>query len=407
MGASVLIFAASLALSVGGFGFHAMASRALGVSTYGTLYALISLAGVAGLPVSVFTPVVAKYAAEFSALHDDAHVRGFAQWLLKAFAIVALAYVAASVLCAVPLAAFFHVRAWQIPFVGIMIAIGILSSTLRSIGQGTHAYGAFALSLSTEGVVKVAALVAVVIVGASLAGVLSAYLLGLLCGACAIAVPLFVRYRNTVPKPVLLDWRRIFATTGAAAVLTVTMMCMGFADVLLVKHYFAPYNSGLYAAASLCGKILLYFVGFVPTVLIPQATHRHARGERTRKVLWVALAFIGAVALLGIIAYGLLGTYVLHILMGTKYDAAAPLLIPYSGAMAALAMTNGLASYGLSTHRLSYTLPLLACNVLTIGAIALNHPTLAIVADELMIGNLAAAAVVGISLALQSRMKPA
>jgi len=399
--ASVLVFAASLTLNAGGFVFQAISSRRLGVEAYGTLYALISLYSLAALPISVFAPVVAKYSAEFGALHDAAHVRGLIGWLTRAFFIMGASYVVASMLLALPIAAFLHISPWQIPIVGVMLAVGILSTTMRSIGLGVHAYGTYAGSMAGEGIVRVVALLFFALVGLNMFGALGAFLCGGIAGSALVAIPLVKRYRNVGAKPVLLDWRRIFATTAGATVLTFTMTAMGFADVLLVKHFFPPNQAGLYAVASLCGKILLYFVGFVPAILIPQATHSHARGERTRKLLWSAVAFIAVVSIGGILSFQFAGLLLLHVLTGHAFDAARPLLPAYAAAMAALAMTNSLASYGISTHRLAFVIPLLIATIATLATIALVHPTLGAVVYELMIGNLVMVVCVVAPLAIQ------
>jgi O-antigen/teichoic acid export membrane protein len=399
--AGALVFTASLALSVGGFVFHAVASRHLGVDAYGAFYALISLYTVVGLPVSIFAPVVAKYSAEFSALHDDGHVRGLIGWIIRAFVIVGALYVVAGLLFAVPLSAFLHVAPWEIPIVGLMSAIGILASTMRSIGQGLHAYGAYAWSLASEGLVKVVALLAVAAAGLTVFGTTGAFLCGMTAGALVIAAPLIKRYRRILPAPIVLDWRRVFVTTAGALVLTVTLATMGFADVLLVKHFFPAQQAGLYSAASLCGKIVFYFVGFIPTILIPQVTHRHARGERTRKLFWGAILFIAIVSGIGVLAFHFFGMLVLHVLTGNAFDAALPLLPTYAAAMAGLAMTNCLGAYGMSTHRLGFVVPLFVATLATLAVIALVHPTLRAVVTELLIGNIVMPLTVVASLGVQ------
>jgi O-antigen/teichoic acid export membrane protein len=399
--AGALVFAASMVLNVCGFAFHAIASRKLGVDAYGAFYALVSLYSVVGLPVSVFAPVVAKYSAEFSALHDDGHVRGLIGWIVRTFVVMGAAYVVAGMLFAAPLSTFLHVATWEIPIVGLMSAVGILAATMRSICQGLHAYGEYAWSLASEGATKVLALLGAAAVGLTIFGATGAFLCGMAAGALAIAAPLIRRYLRIAPLPITLDWRRIFVTTSGGVVLTVTSMAMGFADVLLVKHFFPAEQAGLYSAASLCGKILLYFVGFIPTILIPQATHRHARGEQTRKILWATVIFILVVAVLGVSAYRIGGLLLLHVLTGHAFDAALPLLPTYAAAMAALALTNSLAAYGISTHRLAFVGPLLLATLGTLAVIAFVHPTLAAVVSELVIGNIVMALVVAVALALQ------
>jgi O-antigen/teichoic acid export membrane protein len=403
--ASALVFAASMVLSIGGFLFHAIASRRLGVADYGSFYALISLLGIGGLPIAVFTPVVTRYSAEFAALHDDGHVRGLIGLILRIFAVFGAIYVVGGIALSQTVAAYLHVATWQISIVGVMLAVSVASGTLRAIGQGVHAYGAFAASLAGEGIFKVIVLALVALLGVTIAGATGAFLCGLVAGAVFIAIPLFRAYGGVAPSPILLDWKRIFATIGGAAVLTLTMTCIGFADVLLVKHFFPAADAGLYAAASLCGKILLYFVGFVPAILIPQATHRHARKESTRRILWAAIAFVGAVSIVGVLAYGAFGAVLLHVLVGHEFDGALQFLPTYAAAMAALAMTNCLCSYGMATHRLGYAAPLLIATAGTLALIAFVHPSLTVVVKELLIGNLAMVACVAVPLAVQGARK--
>jgi O-antigen/teichoic acid export membrane protein len=399
--AGALIFASSLALSVSGFVFHAIASRRLGVDAYGTLYALISLYSLAILPVSVFAPVVTRYSAEFGALHDDEHVRGLIGRIVRAFLVVGAMYIVAGFVLAVPLASFLHIAAWEIPIVGVLSAVATLSVTMRAIGQGIHAYGAYAFSMVGEGIAKVCALALLAVIGLTVFGATGALLCGSIAAAALISVPIFKRYRSVEPRPVLLDWRRIIATTVGAAVLTLTITAMGFADVLIVKHVFPSDDAGLYAAASLCGKILLYFVGFIPAILIPQATHRHARGERTRKILWAAVLFVAVVSAFGVLGFHFAGLSVLHVLTGHSFDASLPLLTPYAAAMAALAMTSALGAYGMATHRLAFVVPLLIAMLATLATIALVHPSLMQVVNELLFGNVVMTAAVAVSLGIQ------
>lgn len=176
---------------------------------------------------------------------------------------------------------------------------------------------------------------------------------------------------------------------------------MGSADVVLVKHFFDPHAAGLYAAASLGGKILLYLVGFISTVLLPQAADRHARGAQTREVLAASLVMFAVVALFGLAVFHYFGIDVLHALVGRAFDAAAPLLVAYGSAMVLLALTNALTYYGIATHRLAFTAPLLICTFGTLGAIGVFHPSLGTVVEIMVVGNAVAALAVAVSLALQ------
>src|SRR5579871_2280941 len=130
---SVLVFSASMVLNVCGFVAHAIASRQLGVTVYGGLYALLNAAVILAFPAAFVAPVVAQLAAEFRALHDDGHLRGLTDGVARAFANLAIVYLVIAALGAVPFARFLHVPAWSVPFVGLIAGAALFVSALRAV----------------------------------------------------------------------------------------------------------------------------------------------------------------------------------------------------------------------------------------------------------------------------------
>lgn len=400
---SLLVFSAGMVLNVCGFIAHAVASRQLGVAAYGGLYALINAALIAALPAAFVAPVVVQLAAEFRALHDDGHLRGLTDSIAGGFAKLGLVYLFVATLGAFPFARFLHVPVWSVPFVGLLAGVALFVNALRAIAQGTQDFLGYGLSNAAEGIAKVVGIVALISVGLRLGGGIIGFFLGPLCALIYLGLRLKRRYSVCQPHSVRYDWRRILNAGAGAAAATIAIALMGSADVVLVKHYFPPHAAGLYAAASLGGKMLLYLVGFVPTVLLPQAADRHARGARTREVLVGSLTMLAVVGLCGIGIFYFFGLDVLHALVGRAFDAASPLLVKYGVAMVLLALTNSLTFYGIATHRLAFTVPLFLCTLGTLIAIVAIHPTLAIVVEIMVIGNFAAALAVAVSLAFQRR----
>lgn len=400
---SLLVFAAGMVLNVSGFIAHAVASRELGVTAYGGLYALINAALIAALPAAFVAPVVAQLAAEFRALHDDGHLRGLTDSIAAGFLKLGIVYLVVATLGAFPFARFLHVPVWSVPFVGLLAGAALSLNALRAIAQGTQDFVGYGLSNAAEGIAKVVGIVVLITIGLKLGGAMLGFFLGPVCALIYLARRLRQRYAASEQRSVRYDWRRILNAGAGAAAATIAIALMGSADVVLVKHYFAPHEAGLYAAASLGGKMLLYAVGFVPTVLLPQAADRHARGAQTREVLAGSLTTLAAVAFCGLLIFYFFGLNVLHALVGHAFDAAAPLLVRYGLAMVLLALTNALTFYGIATHRLAFTVPLFLCTLGTLLAIVAVHPTLSTVVEIMVFGNLAAALAVTVSLLFQRR----
>lgn len=400
---SLLVFTAGMVLNVCSFIAHAVASRQLGVTVYGGLYALLNAAIIAALPAAFVAPVVAQLSAEFRALHDDGHLRGLTDSVAGGFAKLGLVYVVVATAGAFWFGRFLNVPVWTVPFVGLLAAIALYVSALRAVAQGTQDFVGYAFSNAAEGIAKVIGIVALIAVGLRLGGGIIGFLFGPLCALIYLGWRLRRRYAAAQPHRVRYDWRRIFNAGAGAAAATIATTLMGSADVVLVKHFFAPHSAGLYAAASLGGKMLLYLVGFVPTVLLPQAADRHARGARTREVLAGSIATLAVAGFGGLFIFYFFGIDVLHALVGHAFDAAAPLLVTYGAAMVLLALTNAMTYYGIATHRLAFTVPLFVCTVGTLAAIVVIHTTLATVVEIMVVGNFAAALAVTIALFAQRK----
>jgi O-antigen/teichoic acid export membrane protein len=398
---SLLVFSASMVLNLCGFIAHAVASRQLGVTVYGGLYALINVALIASLPAAFIAPIVAQLSAEFRALHDDGHLRGLTQSVADGFAKLGLLYMVIAAFAAIPFARFLHVPIWSLQFVGLLAGVSLYLSALRAIAQGTQDFIGYAVSNTIEGIAKVCGIGLLIAAGLKLGGGIIGFFMGPLCGLVYLWMRLQRRYATAQAHDVRYDWRRIMNAGAGAAAATIAVALMGSADVVLVKHFFDAHSAGLYAAASLGGKMLLYLVGFVSTVLLPQAADRHARGAQTHEVLAGSLVMFSVVALCGLFVFRYFGIDVLHALVGHAFDAAAPLLVTYGLAMVLLALTNALTYYGIATHRLAFTIPLLICTLGTLGTIVAFHPTLATVVRILVVGNAVAALAVAVSLTLQ------
>ena len=384
---SAVVFAGSTALSIGGFVFHAIASRLLGVATYGTLYTLISLNTLASLPGAVLNPVVSRFAAEFRAVQNAGHLRGLVADLWRLCVFVGSVYIAFAVLLAAPAVWYLGLPAWGLPIVGLIAAATFALMVLRGFAQGMHDFGSYAYSSAVEGVTKVLALAVFAAVGMRLFAGTLGFLVGTLCGVAMVAWSTMQRTSRIAPVTPSYDWSRIALSSMGAAAMIVATNCMGSLDVVLVRHFFSARDAGLYSAASLGGRAVLYLVNFAPLVMLPSVTDRFARGARTRRPFWESFGLLLALALCAVLGLQIAGAQLLHALVGHAFDASLPLLLPYGLAMMLLAATNLIASYGVATHRLGFAGPLVVGTLATLGVIASVHPSLLAVTRELLIGN--------------------
>jgi O-antigen/teichoic acid export membrane protein len=97
-------------------------------------------------------------------------------------------------------------------------------------------------------------------------------------------------------------------------------------DMALVNWYFSPNEAGLYAAASVLGKAVLYLPGGLILALFPMVSENHAKGENSFKLfqqaVFVTIMACGTIA--GV--YWFFADLIISIVYGESYKGAGSIL---------------------------------------------------------------------------------
>ncbi len=382
-----LVFGSSMLVSVCGFLYHAGVSRGLGVEDYGALYALLAILPLAGLPAGIISTVIVKFAAEFQALGDEAHIHALVAKVSLGMGALGVVFVGAAVVFERAIAGFLHVPGYAVVPTALLLLVVLLLPALRAVLQGTQDFVRFAVSSTIEGVLKAALGVAFVFAGYGLLGALGGWTLGSFTSLGYTWFVLRRRYSRTASGDLHLDWQRIAQTLWGAAVAAIAATVLSYGDVLLVKHFMSAREAGLYASVSLGGKILLFVAGFVPMVLLPKAAHRSTSGRSPFPIFLAAMATLAAFSLAGLALFYVAPSLVLRSLVGGQFLAASHLLFGYGLAMVFLAGMGLVANYKIALHRFDFAIPFCLVTAGELVAIAVHHPSLGAVIAILITGN--------------------
>jgi O-antigen/teichoic acid export membrane protein len=159
-------------------------------------------------------------------------------------------------------------------------------------------------------------------------GVVGAMAASLAASAVAVAIPLVALRRSLQP---VAGWRPRLAGDDARALLPVlvgmlAITCLTIDDLVAAKVAFAPHEAGLYGAASLVGRVILYLPVAIVTVLLPIVAARVSAGRTTADLFRRSLVATGAFCLLCTAVYALLPHLIVRIAFGSKYDGSSSLL---------------------------------------------------------------------------------
>ena len=157
----------------------------------------------------------------------------------------------------------------------------------------------------------------------------------------------------------------------------------------------AVLEPGIYAAASVLGRVV-YFLGVAfAQVMFPEVAALHARNEAHLHVVDLSLALLAAVGTLLVVAYAAVPWLVI-LPYGPAFEPVRPYLWPFALALGLLAVANLLTNYFLSIGSGRFVLPLLAACLLETVLIVIHHSSpgeilaMVIVAMLLLVGALGA-----------------
>lgn len=94
-------------------------------------------------------------------------------------------------------------------------------------------------------------------------------------------------------------------------------------DILLVRHYLSAYQSGIYSATSVLGKIIFFAATSILLVSFPLFVKLKKEKDKLREVFWLSLLFLIIVCMFGAVGFTLFPKFVVSLLYDSGYQEAA------------------------------------------------------------------------------------
>ncbi len=130
-----------------------------------------------------------------------------------------------------------------------------------------------------------------------------------------------------------------------------TQIIINNSDILLVKHYFADLEAGLYASLALIGRAVYFVTWMFIMLLLPKVIEAKKKGQNSTGLLFKNIRYTtilcGAIVLFSFC----FPESIVQLLFGSDYIAISPLLWKYALATSFFAISNIFAYYYLSLER--------------------------------------------------------
>lgn len=387
-----IVFVASMLVNVFGYVFHFALSRKLGVVRYGELSALNAAFMISLVVPMIGSTIVVKYATAFHSAGDAPRLATLTRKLARFAVIGCIGSLVVLLALAAPIASFLRVDdRVAVALAMTMIALSMATGTMRGLYQGEEDFNGYAVSLVLESLLKMIAGIGLAYAGFGVVGAFGGWAIGSFVAFAYTAIVLLGKVRGERGVRLDIHVGQLARTMTGVASATVLLSIIQNGDLIVVKHFVGPTEAGLYGALSLAGKILLFLVGFVPLIVLPKATRVALSGAPPGPILLQALGVSVAMSFPGLLFYALEPRFVVTLLAGNAFAAAAPYVFGYGFAMVELAILSVLVSYKIAIHRFDFVVPLAVCAAGEVAGISAFHGTLDEVIRVLIVGNFVAA----------------
>lgn len=370
-GSAVMIIGSN-ATSFINYIYHFVMSRLLGPSSYGELAALFSLIGILGILPSSINLAIIKYV---SSAQTKEEAWGIINWLNRKAYLFTVVFSILLLISTSYIATFLKINDYfPIAIISIVFLFGLPAFLYRAVLQGLLRFRQMVMSLLLENSTKLILGVILVFLGFSVSGAMGALVVASLVGwwlsRSAIRDHLRSGIQAKAPAKSFLSY------SIPVMVQSIAMTSLYSIDLILVKHFFQPHETGIYAAVSMLGKIIFFGAGPIAAVMFPIVAQRKTKGENYQKVFMVSLLLTSILSLTILLIYWLKPQAAIRLLPGSLYLEGAALLVWFGIFMTLYTLASLLINFHLSMGKTTVVvLPVIAA-VTQLVSVWYYHPSL-------------------------------
>ena len=371
-----LIMTVSMAIArFFGYLFHIYVARALGPDDYGVFGSLFAFFMILAVPITgTIQTVISRYTSDYKIEENYPQIKDLIIISFKKLSKLGLLGFIIIAIISFPFSMFLKLPS---PFLIILIGIAVLLIFIvpifRGILQGLQNFKWLALNNILETFFKFIFGLLLISLGFGLNGAIFAFSLSYLSVLLISMIPIsFVikgktKNKNTFPG--------IYEYGYVVLLITGVMTIFQNIDVILVKHYFSSYETGLYSAASNVGKTILFLGSGISLTIFPKISEE-SNNKNSFNILKKGMVISFSLSLAFVLTCLVYKEKIISILYGDNYIESAVLLPYFAIAMSFLFFTSIILSFLLATKKYRFFFPLLIMPVIEIIMILVFHNTL-------------------------------
>lgn len=303
--------------------YHLIMGRMLGPSSYGVLASLFSILYIAGVvPLSIGFAIVKFISSARNKKERISIYKAIRKLIIKvAIGISILVFILSP-----QIAKFLHIeKVSDISLISIVVFFSLVTLVNQASSQGILKFYGVVIPMITSSLAKLLFGVAFVALGFSVGGAVFGIVLASLF-AYIVSLKYIKRFRDKVVEKEF-DLRRFLRYAFPVLMQALAFTCIFTVDLILVKHFFPPFEAGLYAALSTLGKIVYFAAQPITAVMFPIVSGKRAKGEQYQKVFYMSILTTFLMSSAVVLFYYLFPNIAIGVLYGKEYLSAAKELV--------------------------------------------------------------------------------
>ena len=367
--AGMVVALATVVMNGAGYLYNVACIRYLGSRVYGDVAAVLALIALVSLPLGSLQLILAREIAQIPESRGVGHL--LRRWTVRAgFGGAVLIALGLALISPLQDALSIHSRG-TLAFGILGIGFAVVAAVFFGVLQGAQRFTALGVTYGAGGMSRPVLVTPALLVGFGAVGALA---VNLLAGLLSIIIAgwalrdLWPSRVETTALPRHDTRQMVTMLVGSLAFASLTNF-----DILLANYFFDDAQAGVYAAAALVGKAVLFLPAAVVTVLLPKAAERVAAGRTSRNIL---LASASVTVVLTLAATGVLALIPESLLVwafGGEFREATGLLVWFGLAMTVAAVVNVYLSVYFAERDAKFPLLVLGGAIAQVVAISLWH----------------------------------
>jgi len=303
----------------------------LTVEDFGVFNAFLSLLTIFGIPAGAVSVALIKKVSELLAKHDFYTLQKLFWSFSKSALLFGLILAGLFVVLNTEISSYLQLNQpdLMIIFAGVLATSFINTAPLAYL-QGLLRFKAYAVISVVSQILRLIIPIGLVYAGYKVAGAYG----GLILVAFLTFITAYFLLKknlstkvppaNGSPAQLTSIYKNLLAFSIPVLMINSGVALLNNVDIILVKHFFDPYQAGIYAGLITMCKVFLFGASIVQTVMFPQISHLYASGanykSRFIKFLTLQIAIIGA----GLAVFALLPSLINALMFGGKFADSVP-----------------------------------------------------------------------------------